>query len=403
MSYISQIAILGFNIVASMATYFVASELFGFDAVISILIAALFFAILLIIQLHLLRTHDQDAQEDKLAIVRHDVVDLIDSIRALEKRVMELGEQGDNSEHKNRELVAEIKVLQTLLSQVASGRVSAGKQSLSEADVSAGNGKSNNNWQDGPSDTLGVIQNALQENRIDLYLQPIVRLPSRRTILYECFSRVRDEQGKVIFPNEYLPIAEHSGLAGTLDNLLLFRCIQVIRRLGVRRPGVRFFCNISSHSLNDPEFFPQFIEYMSDHTDLANRLVFEFVQDDVSQLSETVEPSLMKLGVIGFQFSMDNIKDLDLDLAALSARNFRYLKIDADTLLLENGELADASLPERCRRSNLDIIVSKIEKEEAVLNILDYDLGLGQGYLFGKPRPSRDNADSSAPEVPQSN
>jgi cyclic-di-GMP phosphodiesterase TipF (flagellum assembly factor) len=122
---------------------------------------------------------------------------------------------------------------------------------------------------------------ALEDNRIDLYLQPIVSLPARKVVHYEAYSRVRDDQGEVIFPSQYIKLAEDSGLVSTLDNLLLFRCIQVIRRLGTRKPNMRFFCNISSVSLNDKDFFPQFVDFMLDNQELADRLVFEFTQQDV--------------------------------------------------------------------------------------------------------------------------
>ncbi|MBL4838038.1 MAG: EAL domain-containing protein [Kordiimonadaceae bacterium] len=45
---------------------------------------------------------------------------------------------------------------------------------------------------------LKVVKSSLSENRVDLYLQPIVNLPARRTMHFECFSRVRDEAGSVI-------------------------------------------------------------------------------------------------------------------------------------------------------------------------------------------------------------
>ena len=55
---------------------------------------------------------------------------------------------------------------------------------------------------------LETIRDALTENRVDLYLQPVVGLPQRKTIFYESFSRLRDETGRVMMPAEYLSVAE---------------------------------------------------------------------------------------------------------------------------------------------------------------------------------------------------
>ena len=78
---------------------------------------------------------------------------------------------------------------------------------------------------------LSSIRDALTENRVDLYLQPVVTLPQRRVMFYEGFSRLRDDTGRVLMPAEYLRVAEPEGLMPAIDNLLLFRCVQIVRKL----------------------------------------------------------------------------------------------------------------------------------------------------------------------------
>ena len=128
------------------------------------------------------------------------------------------------------------------------------------------------------SQTLEVIRDALADNRVDLYLQPVVGLPQRRIAFYEGFTRLRDATGRVIMPAEYLPAAEPEGLISAIDNLLLFRCVQIVRKLskGDRRIGI--FCNISAASLGDERFFPQFLEFLSANKDLSGALIFEISQ-----------------------------------------------------------------------------------------------------------------------------
>ena len=103
---------------------------------------------------------------------------------------------------------------------------------------------------------LEVVREALQENRVDLYLQPVVNLPQRRTLFYESFSRLRDATGRVMMPAEYLAVAEPEGLVQAIDNLLLFRCVQIVRRLASSDRKIGIFCNISTASLSDEAFFP---------------------------------------------------------------------------------------------------------------------------------------------------
>ena len=352
--------------------------------------------------------------DDRLADISHDLVEITSTVNKSLSEMDDLTLNLDEGRGKSRELVAEVKVLQTLLSQLAGSKaksvarkpaVSLAAKSLGETrkeddahSTTAGNGgimaaKSEIELRAmAPRDEAEIyeiIRNALQDNRVDLYLQPIVTLPSRKTIHYECYSRVRDEKGRVLFPRDYLPIAEESGLTGTLDNLLLFRCMQVARRLGPRRPNVRFFCNISSASLNDEEFFPQFIDFMLSNYKLADRMVFEFAQVDVQNMDGNVERSLLRLGENGYRFSMDHVTDLSFDIPRLAQHFFKYIKVDTDILLGQHGEILTGDLKEAMSRFDVELIAVKIENEPSVLDVLDNNIDYGQGYLFGEPKPSR--------------
>ncbi len=316
------------------------------------------------------------------------------SLDRLEESKTELAELREKiyklDSRQNTEIISEMHVLQTLLGQVIE---KSGKSLDKKADGEAGEPHIRDRVEQrdhSDGEVLNIMHHALEGNKVDLYLQPIVALPSRRVIHYECYSRVRDEEDNVIFPSQYIKLAEDSGLVGTLDNLLLFRCIQVIRRLGPRRPGLRFFCNISSVSLNDKEFFPQFIDFMMENNELSDRLIFEFSQKDVLRHTPLVGRSLATLGRRGFRFSMDQIVDLNMDLADLSSRYFRYAKVDARMILGQEADIQSDDLKEAFSRYDIDLIAEKIETDETIIEILDFGMDYGQGYLFGEPRLSSD-------------
>jgi len=378
---------------------------------VDVLYAVLIGTVVFLVFLHFLASADWRAErrsmEHRMMALHADYQDAmgaVEDVRAdMEAFRQSMKAEGRTSES---ELVAELKVLQTLLSQVVSNSARARPVRPSAA---SGEAASVLSWQEDVAedeprpDVLEIMHHALEENRVDLYLQPVVRLPSRKTVSYEAFSRVRDDKGRLIYPSQYLPVVEESGLIGTLDNLLLFRCIQLVRRLGARRPGVKFFCNISSMSLNDTDFFAQFIDFMSNNADLRDRLVFEFAQQDVDQHSEEVARGLAILGRRGFRFSMDQVRDLNLDAAGLAARHFSFVKIPAETFLTGESQVQRGDLAAMMARHDIDLIVHMIENEQTVIEALEYGVEYGQGYLFGEPRPSRDDwADRNAVEEPDS-
>ena len=217
-------------------------------------------------------------------------------------------------------------------------------------------------------------------------------------MFYECFSRITDDTGNVIRPEQYLPVALQAGLITAVDNLLLFRCVQLVRRARRDHLDVAFFCNISDATLTDVDFFTDFIDFMAANQHLASSLVFEFTHATVRDPSYQAQTSLQRLAALGFRFSVDQIGQLDIDLAKLASQGFKFIKIDAH--LLHEMVRGDAprlnmrSLKSALDRAAMDLIVEKIETEEMLLDLLELKIDFGQGYLFGEPRPTAREAQS---------
>ena len=250
---------------------------------------------------------------------------------------------------------------------------------------------------------LETVREALADNRVDLYLQPIVSLPQRRTVFYESFTRLRDGDGRVLMPAEYLRVAEPEGLVSAIDNLLLFRCVQIVRRLAKTDRRIGIFCNISLASLGDEVFFPQFLDFLSQNKDLHGALIFELGQSAFSDRGSLEARNMAKLADMGFRFSLDKVSDLDVDFADLARADVKFVKVTADVLLEQmmevDGRLALRSLPDvqasdyagLMRRYGVEVIAEKVESERQVVDILELDVAYGQGHLFGEPRAIRDS------------
>jgi len=263
-----------------------------------------------------------------------------------------------------------------------------------------------------PQGLVAVVKDALMEGRVDLYLQPVMALPQRKVVFYESYSRLRDASGQVIMPAEYLTVAEPGGLVTAIDNLMLFRCVQIIRRLARQDRRVGIFCNISMSSLGDEEFFPQFLDLLRANRDLAPALVFEIGQAGFDTRTAIQARNMAKLADLGFRFSLDKVKNLDLDLQDLQRSDVKFVKVGAQTLLDELTEVEDRlvlrSMPDLAaedfallaRRYGVDLVAEKVENERQVVDILDLDIQLGQGHLFGEPRAIKNDVLAEAGQPP---
>ena len=288
-------------------------------------------------------------------------------------------------------LTGEVRMLETLIQQMSE---SIDERMSRPAPASAFEAR----HQQQSNVLLATIHEALAENRVDLYLQPVVSLPQRRTIFYESFTRLRAADDRVMMPAEYLSVAEGEGLVPAIDNLLLFRCAQIVRRLARQDRKVGVFCNVALTSLGDETFFPQFLDFLSENRDLNQALIFELGQAVFDARGAVEARNMAKLADLGFRFSIDKVQTLDLDFADLQRSDVKFVKIAAD-LLIEQLLDPDASpaLPSLrdiqaadfaalTRRYGIEVIAEKCETERQIVDILELDVSMGQGHLFGEPR-----------------
>jgi cyclic-di-GMP phosphodiesterase, flagellum assembly factor TipF len=242
---------------------------------------------------------------------------------------------------------------------------------------------------------LAAIRSAIEANRIDLHLQPIVTLPQRKVRFYEAMSRLRTAGGDVVMAAEFISPAEAGGLMPKIDNLVVFRSVQVLRRLLIKNRDVGVFCNLSVATLTDAVVFPQLLEFLDANRAIAPSLVLEFTQDGLRGAGPIETESLAALRACGYHFSMDNVTDLRLEPRELASRGFRFVKLRASLILNRAGIAADihpGDLPDLLGRFGIDLVAERIESEGAVVDLLDYDVKFGQGFLFSPPRPVRAEA-----------
>ncbi|HEY1631390.1 MAG TPA: EAL domain-containing protein [Rhizomicrobium sp.] len=310
----------------------------------------------------------------------------------------------------SKKIVSELQVLESLMREFAT-RISE-KSKPQDTIIEHGVRDSARSYLEtlGEPELLETIRASLEENRVDLYLQPIVSLPQRKLRYYEALSRLRAEDGTVIMPAQYMKIAAPAGLMSVVDNLLLFRCVQIVRRLAAKHREVGVFCNISGDTLTDAEFFPQFLEYMHHNRDLAPHIVFEFAQDAVMKAGAKGEENLAYLASLGFALSLDHVDTLAIDFPRLKTVGFRHIKIRAAMLTHgmsgANASVAAEDLKQLLERHGLNLIAERVEDEKTVVQLLDYGVDFAQGYLFGEPRAVRDDGvkpvekPESAPVIP---
>jgi cyclic-di-GMP phosphodiesterase TipF (flagellum assembly factor) len=207
----------------------------------------------------------------------------------------------------------------------------------------------------------------------------------------------------VLQPSDFLAAAEAGGLMPQIDKLLLFRSVQVVRRLQLKNREIGLFCNVAAATLNDPQLFPEILRFMDANRALASSLMLEFRQATLRAMGPLESESIAALRELGFRFCMDRVTDLRMDPRDMGERGIRYVKVPA-TFLLDDASSAGsdihaADLSDLLGRFGISLIAEWIEGEAQVIDLLEYDVRFGQGFLFSQPRPVRAEALRGAAEA----
>ncbi|MDH2383766.1 EAL domain-containing protein [Bradyrhizobium sp. CER78] len=252
---------------------------------------------------------------------------------------------------------------------------------------------------------VAAIRHAIDENRLDIYLQPMVTLPQRKVRYYEAVTRLRDERDQVLAADDFIEAAEAAGLIGRIDHMVMLRCVQVLRRLMIRSKDVGVFCNVSAATLASPAHFTQCLDFLEANRALAPSFVLEFKQATFRNLGPIESENLAALSQRGYRFSIDHVSDLRLEPRELADRGVRFIKVPAalllDTRQSATSDIHPSDLSDLLGRFGIDLIAERIEGERSVVDLLDYDVRFGQGFLFAPPRPLRPEGASATAEAPQ--
>ena len=238
-----------------------------------------------------------------------------------------------------------------------------------------------------------LVTEAIKSGRVELYLQPVVTLPQRKVRYYEALSRIQLPGESVIEAARFIPAARSAGLLPKIDERLVQNCVQIVRRLAAKNREIGLFLNIAPETLVDRATFGEILGYLEANRALAASLVLEMPQRSYRALGANELTSLSMLADRGFRFSLDRIEDFRIDPRALAERGVRFLKVPAELMLnpeqQESGHIHPADLSDMLGRYGIDLVADHIETENIVVDLLDFDVRFGQGFLFSQPRPVR--------------
>ncbi len=234
------------------------------------------------------------------------------------------------------------------------------------------------------------ILSALNEQRIDVFLQPILDLGNQKPEHYEVSIALRTANGAAIDLAQAASDLSGTGLLPLIDQVRIARASQMARRLAERGKSGAVFAEINGETLYDGGFQDTFATPDRPVGAFPGQLVLTLPQAHVLTFTSADWQTLARLHAAGFGFALSDVTTLDMDFASLTGAGFVFARLDAEAFLIglptADGAVPPADICRHLAACGLTLIVGGIVEEHQLARIFGFGVLFGQGQLFGAAR-----------------
>lgn len=238
-----------------------------------------------------------------------------------------------------------------------------------------------------------ALHEALQEQRFELFAQPIIDLATGITISHELLLRMRERDGSLRMPGTFLPVAERYGVIRELDRWVID---QAARLAG---EGHHVELNVSAASLGDPELYDDFAAAVAEHGAPPQFLGVELTETAIMQDEAIAGTFIERVGALGCELALDDFGTGFGGFGYLKNLPVDYLKIDTEFVRDLCTNVASRHVVQAvvglAASFGLRTVAEGVEDEETLDLIRDMGVDHAQGYGIGRPAPLADTVYSA--------
>ncbi|WP_295801602.1 EAL domain-containing protein [uncultured Microbulbifer sp.] len=236
-----------------------------------------------------------------------------------------------------------------------------------------------------------TIREALDENRLRLYAQPIARAGNHSQIShYELLVRMVDDEGNLILPGAFIPAAERYGLMLQVDRWVQQEFLQH-RAQEVAASGLNFALNLSAEAIGDREFQQQLLGALARSPLLAEKLGIEITETAMVNQMDSASQFVARLRELGCTVALDDFGNGLSSFNYLKAFAIDYIKIDGSFVREVESNFVDLMIVESinqvAHRLKARTIAEFVEDEATAERLNRIGVDLVQGYYIGRPVP----------------
>lgn len=235
------------------------------------------------------------------------------------------------------------------------------------------------------------LRDALDEDRLILFSQPVVRLRDQQPVHHEILVRIRGDDGTHILPGHFIEIAESLGIVQEIDLCVVQKLLDFMRKHHQFGKRLRYFVNLSRISISDQRWIKRFMKLLRESRVDPSQLVFEITETAAMSEIDVTLTFIRQLKDMGCRFALDDFGAGFSSFYYLKRFEVDYLKIDGsfirDLASDEGSRIFVRALNDVAQGLSKQVIAEWVETPEVLKILIDMGAQYGQGYLFQRPQP----------------
>jgi EAL domain-containing protein (putative c-di-GMP-specific phosphodiesterase class I) len=243
----------------------------------------------------------------------------------------------------------------------------------------------------GRYELLQDLREAIFNGDIVAYFQPKVSLKDSVLVGFEALARWKHKEGRFIPPDQFIALAESSGLIDELDQQILqqsCKAIKILKNAGIEVP---VSVNVAGNEIIRPNYFDNFKKLLEEEGVPTGMIELEITESQFIEEKGTINNHLVALKSLGVRVNIDDFGTGYSSLAYLSTLSVSTLKIDQSFVWRMYSSEKDwqilKMIIELGNSLSLSVIAEGVETQEQKDHLLSLGCEDGQGYLFSKPIP----------------
>ena len=240
---------------------------------------------------------------------------------------------------------------------------------------------------------LEQIRKALAEESFEVYYQPVFSIRDGRFTSAESLLRLFDENGMLISPGEFIPLAEKNGLIDEISWLVLKKVCQFI---GTHRelPLDSVSINMSIQQLSDRSFLRRVHSCQAQYGVPAGKLRIEITERTVTENPTAVRAVMAQMAAEGIRFYLDDFGVGYSNLASMIALPFETVKLDSSLLSnIETDRTLHGTvelLVQMLHNAGFVVVAEGVERRAQLDTLRAMGVDRVQGYYYARPMPEKE-------------